>query len=311
MPPFVFSTHEAPQIGAQSEHPWYLMWLAANGPHHPHNGLQTGQPLYWFDPAQNAIVWRSQLLAVEKFWYTNHAQVQLRVQEPAFQLHLGNPNLNQQYFHDAPQVGHFTAFMWGCGMQMHVPAPPGFHFAYNGWSDLGGENCPPQWQFLLEHEGSAAVELAPVLAQAATTGEFDPANLDDERQRVLRAIVRRRGRQAFRNSLIVAYGARCAVTGCDAEPALEAAHLHPYCGPQSDCVPNGLLLRSDIHTLYDLHLIGINPQQLTVAISPFLLGTCYAALHGTPLTLPDVPANHPNAQVLAERWNQFLARCNG
>ncbi len=49
--------------------------------------------------------------------------------------------------------------------------------------------------------------------------------------------------------LLKAYSGRCAVTGCDAEPALEAAHLRPYKGPESNTAANGLLLRSDIHTL--------------------------------------------------------------
>ncbi len=48
-----------------------------------------------------------------------------------------------------------------------------------------------------------------------------------------------------------AYGGRCAVTNCDIEDVLEAAHISPYNGPSTDQVYNGLLLRTDIHTLFD------------------------------------------------------------
>ena len=44
------------------------------------------------------------------------------------------------------------------------------------------------------------------------------------------------------------------MTGCDAVPALDGAHLHAYRGPECNAVTNGLLLRADIHTLFDLRL---------------------------------------------------------
>jgi HNH endonuclease len=64
----------------------------------------------------------------------------------------------------------------------------------------------------------------------------------------------------FRKKLIAAYRGRCAVTDCDAYDALEAAHILPYRGPAFDHVTNGLLRRADIHTLFDLNLIGIEPR---------------------------------------------------
>ena len=88
-------------------------------------------------------------------------------------------------------------------------------------------------------------------------GYFDPANTKDERDRTLREIVQRRGQPKFRYDLIAAYGGKCAVTGCDVLQALEAAHISPYLGEQSNHVSNGLLLRADIHTLFDLNLFAI------------------------------------------------------
>jgi hypothetical protein len=83
-----------------------------------------------------------------------------------------------------------------------------------------------------------------------------------------------------------AYGGRCAVTGCDAVAALEASHIVPYCGPQSHHVTNGLLLRADLHTLFDLDLMGIDPDTMTVALAPAIKGTTYSEFQGRRLTLP-------------------------
>jgi hypothetical protein len=47
----------------------------------------------------------------------------------------------------------------------------------------------------------------------------------------MRAICVRRGRPAFRAALLAAYGGRCAITDCDVEDVLEAAHISPYSGP--------------------------------------------------------------------------------
>ena len=47
---------------------------------------------------------------------------------------------------------------------------------------------------------------------------------------------------------------------------LEAAHISPYRGEDDNHVENGLLLRSDIHTLFDLDLLGIDPERLRVVL---------------------------------------------
>ena len=58
--------------------------------------------------------------------------------------------------------------------------------------------------------------------------------------------------------MLSTFGGRCCVTGCIIEGVLEAAHVVPHSTDTNYSVTNGLLLRSDIHTLYDLNLIGIN-----------------------------------------------------
>lgn len=69
-----------------------------------------------------------------------------------------------------------------------------------------------------------------------------------------RAIAYRRGQSVFRRDLMYAYSSVCAVTGTTASDVLEAAHIYPYRGAHTNRVDNGLLLRADIHTLFDLNM---------------------------------------------------------
>jgi putative restriction endonuclease len=102
----------------------------------------------------------------------------------------------------------------------------------------------------------------------------------------MRSIRVRRGQRAFRNALLDAYGNRCAITGCDVRDLLEAAHIVPYQGPDTNRPQNGLLLRADLHTLFDCGLIAIEAASMTVVISPKLEGSSYRALGGRKLRTP-------------------------
>ncbi len=121
---------------------------------------------------------------------------------------------------------------------------------------------------LLEQEATAA----------EASGSFSPTEGVDERQRVLAAIVRRRGQPAFRKALLEAYAGRCAMTGCDVVDALEAAHIRPYSGRSSNVISNGLLLRADIHTLFDLYLISVDDTSSKIEVAPSLRPSAYGEL---------------------------------
>ncbi len=124
-----------------------------------------------------------------------------------------------------------------------------------------------------------------------------PTNLD-ARTRVLAAVVRRQGQPEFRQRLIEAYAGRCAVTDCDAADALEAAHIAPYLGPHTNDVTNGLLLRADIHTLFDLGMLGVDASTMTVVLAPSLAHTVYRDLAGQTMRLPPSASLHPSKQAL-------------
>ncbi|CCF21873.1 protein of unknown function [Pseudorhizobium banfieldiae] len=141
-------------------------------------------------------------------------------------------------------------------------------------------------------------EMAAIRPEDADDEAFDPSGVDDARQRVLRSISRRRGQRAFRDALMSAYGGRCAMTGCTVADVLEAAHIYPYRGTATNALSNGLLLRADLHTLFDCGLIAIDAISRTILVSPRLKNSEYGELHGRKLRSPQTSAQLPGEAVL-------------
>lgn len=127
---------------------------------------------------------------------------------------------------------------------------------------------------------------------------FNPSSLEDARKKIHSAIVLRQGQGEFRKKLIEAYNGCCAITGANAEQALEAAHIISYKGEQTNHITNGLLLRADIHTLFDLGLIAIDTKTMAVVIAPSLFNTTYKELLGKPLLLPKNKKYLPSIEAL-------------
>jgi hypothetical protein len=224
-----------------------------------------------------------------------------------FQAAFGVTDLNDPYFDKAKDQGYCIAYKVDSLVPVNVRKPTDYKFPTDGWlrcSDSSHgwlKNIPAS----ASADGPSADEITKTTTQVADAGYFSPASLKDEREKKLREIVERRGQPDFRNKLIAAYGGRCAVTGCDAVAALEAAHIVPYTGQQSHHVTNGLLLRADIHTLFDLDLIGITPESLTISVATTIKATVYAELQGQKLFLPVNAADIPNHEALAQRWGRF------
>lgn len=65
------------------------------------------------------------------------------------------------------------------------------------------------------------------------------------------------GQSSFATSVISAYNKRCSISGERTLPVLEAAHIKPYSDAGPNFTRNGLLLRSDIHKLFDAGYITI------------------------------------------------------
>ena len=113
----------------------------------------------------------------------------------------------------------------------------------------------------------------------------------------------RLGQGAFRTLVTDAYHRRCAVTGERSLPALEAAHIRSHAAQGPNRTQNGLLLRADIHRLFDDGYVTIDPD-LRFVVSPrlreeFENGRAYYALAGRALAnVPDRLADQPGREFL-------------
>lgn len=117
----------------------------------------------------------------------------------------------------------------------------------------------------------------------------------------------REGQARFRGRLLDAYGGACALSGCRVPQVLQAAHIVDYSGAHSNLVQNGLLLRSDLHLLYDSCLISVEPETLRVVASENLLETEYARLDGMRITPPKDRTLRPRDDLLDVHHRKYLA----
>ncbi len=113
----------------------------------------------------------------------------------------------------------------------------------------------------------------------------------------------RLGQGAFRILVTSAYHRRCAISGEKALPVLEASHIKPFSCSGPNRIDNGLLLRSDIHKLFDAGYLTISTDY-RVEVSrrikeDFENGGNYYTYHGKNLfVLPDADQERPNHQFL-------------
>ena len=115
----------------------------------------------------------------------------------------------------------------------------------------------------------------------------------------------RLGQGAFRVLVTDIYNRRCAITQERTLPALEAAHIRPYSDGGEHDARNGLLLRRDIHSLFDAGYVIVTPN-LQFEVSrrikeEFENGRHYYELHGKPIRPPDDALRRPDAEAL--RWH--------
>ena len=144
-------------------------------------------------------------------------------------------------------------------------------------------------------------------------GLSDDANFvphkDDRRKVIERQIRERRGQQQFRDTLREWYRGHCLVTGCEIPGGAGGMHIIPYRGIKTNNNPvNGLLLRSDIHTLFDLYLLGIEPEGLRVELHQDVVAE-YGEFSG--VTLHCVGNRRPAREALRLRYEQFRRRRHG
>lgn len=161
------------------------------------------------------------------------------------------------------------------------------------WRGVGEQNFAEAVVHEVEYK---LKPLAPYAPGSATSGK------------VARQVRERPGQAQFRSQLKMAYGGRCCVTGCGVSASLEAAHIDPYLGPDFDHPQNGLLLRRDLHALFDAGLLAVEPVSLLVTFAEAALDWPeYRQLHQRAIMQPAPPntSYRPSAIALKRRWLKF------
>jgi hypothetical protein len=116
-------------------------------------------------------------------------------------------------------------------------------------------------------------------------------------------ILSRPGQQRFSRAIRTAYGNMCAVTKCKVAAALEAAHIRIKKGRDFNELSNGILLRADIHTLFDSGLITLTLDGERLEISDKIRKSSYSSLHMKRIVRPSRGA--PSLANIKHHRNRF------
>jgi hypothetical protein len=164
-------------------------------------------------------------------------------------------------------------------------------------------NDPECRKFVEDFAGAISLDSSEGVSNDAIASH----SIIDARRRVLREVNLRRGQAQFRQRLIQRYGPACQITRCDYPGLVEAAHITPYAMSNENGAHNGLLLRSDLHILFDLGMVAIHPIDMTVALHAGLMKMEYAAFQGQRLFVNGTTG--PDRKALEVRWD-FFQRLN-
>jgi hypothetical protein len=131
----------------------------------------------------------------------------------------------------------------------------------------------------------------------------DNPHREAERYWTLIKRLARPGQARFRKKLLLAFGAKCVITGCSETEVLDAVHIKPVADLGNDDIGNGLLLRADLHRLFDAGLLTITgAREPRVVIAKRLVRSQYRELLGCKLA---VPLSLDQRKSLASRFHHW------
>jgi putative restriction endonuclease len=189
-----------------------------------------------------------------------------------------------------------------------------FFFSQTEWIPVPADFSPNIVQgkgYDAETEGAGKALWAAVTERLAASagskliaGPATEAAIESVRYGAPTLVRPRLGQGTFRLIVTDAYERRCAITGERTLPVLQAAHIKPYSSGGPHDPDNGLLLRSDLHTLFDQGYMTVDADTLEVVVSgrireEFENGRNYYGLHGRPIRLPHENGSQPSREYLA------------
>lgn len=167
-------------------------------------------------------------------------------------------------------------------------------------TDWPSRNLRPMQYDLSQGEGRRVWDACLVFRPAASVAREVPERWGEP------LLVRPRlGQAAFRLAVTEAYGRACAATGEHSLPALEAAHIVPFVENGPHEVSNGLLLRSDLHRLFDRGYVSVD-ESYRLLVSErlrdhFSNGKSYYPLQGQQIAVPTTVSQRPDPALI--RWH--------
>ena len=158
------------------------------------------------------------------------------------------------------------------------------------------------WMECREHAGRRAESPAPSLYMPQPSRVDRIAEPIESGYGAATPVRPRLGQRSFRVAVLDFYGRRCAITNERTLPVLEAAHIRDYHDVPVHSINNGILLRADIHKLFDSGYVTVTPEyQFEVSRrikEEFENGRDYYALHGSQIRLPQDAAHRPAVESL-------------
>ncbi|WP_010146995.1 HNH endonuclease [Serinicoccus profundi] len=189
-----------------------------------------------------------------------------------------------------------------------LPVPPGFPMSSPRGRGYGPEHS--EWS-VVEQTFADVLWRAGV---AALRPDSDAAAYlpGATRERVDGAHWVRRGQRWFASKVLTAYERRCAITGSHIAPTLQAAHIRPIAKDGRHSADNGLLLRSDVHTLFDDGYLGLDEKhRLHVSRrlrADFGNGMEFYAKLGESISVPARRDERPSVEAVTWHMDEVFLR---
>jgi hypothetical protein len=141
-------------------------------------------------------------------------------------------------------------------------------------------------------------------SQLSSDSHFKPPDRDSRQRDWINSVLRP-GQLRFRRMLLDNYGSSCCMTGVALEETLEAAHIMPYRGFEFDHPENGLLLRADLHRLFDKLLISVNPDTFKIILSSTLQNDPHYSCLDKENIIFTRKSLRPSKKALRDHWHRF------
>ncbi|HXN18464.1 MAG TPA: HNH endonuclease [Candidatus Binatus sp.] len=151
------------------------------------------------------------------------------------------------------------------------------------------------------------------IPRSLLVGSREIASADDSEQQVdrYRKLIEQLTRpeqRRFREKIRELYRNKCAVTGCITQTVLEAAHISTRKGVDDNSPQNGILLRADVHALFDSFLIALSEDGTRLEVSSEVTDPSYEHLKNAIVARPDTAPSVENIRHHRERFHKMCQR---